>query len=170
MRRTTAAGHKRATPKRSHGDPHVSLGQIVRRQLPVALLTALTFATAILTILILREGAPPPELELGEAAAIPFPVPALAPKTDASAGGLEGFSGNDPQYLPGPPPQRPANKRRRGNRNNGPATIEYYKTQPDSQKVMFFHFGAPDPEVGPDFLKRSSLRHPASAGSAGQKF
>jgi hypothetical protein len=142
MRRTpssTAAGHKRATPKRSHGDPHVSLGQIVRRQLPVALLTALTFATAILTILILREGAPPPELELGEAAAIPFPVPALAPKTDASAGGLEGFPGNDPQYLQGPPPQRPANKRRRGNRNNGPATIEYYKTQPDSQKVMFFH-------------------------------
>ena len=38
------------------------------------------------------------------------------------------------------------------------------------QKVIFFHFGAPDPEVGPDFLQRPSLRHPASAGSAGQKF
>ena len=38
------------------------------------------------------------------------------------------------------------------------------------QKWFSFHFWAPDPEVGPDFLQRPSLRHLAGVGSAGQNF
>ena len=35
---------------------------------------------------------------------------------------------------------------------------------------LFCIFGAPDPDVGPDFLQRPSLRQPASAHSAAQEF